>query len=131
MADLSRGVVGVLGKTLIVNVPGSPSAAVEALAALEATLGHALETLAGPFDHDAEGAGDAARPDLPAPDVAASGFASPAAIGASPILPPILPGLTPIAPPAPGDPNDPWRDMPSSPQGTIGADAARGPEPPG
>jgi len=130
MADLSRGVVGVLGKTLIVNVPGSPSAAVEALAALEATLGHALETLAGPFDHDAEGAGDAARPDLPAPDLPASSFAS-APIGTAPVLPPILPGPTPIAPPAPGDPNDPWRDMPSSPQEAIGADAARGPEPPG
>jgi molybdenum cofactor biosynthesis protein B len=149
MADLSRGVVGVLGKTLIMNLPGSPSAAVESLAALEATLGHALETLAGPFDHDAQGAGDAARPDLPAPDRPAPAFARSAAIGTAPVLPPILPGLTPLAPPAPGDPNDPWRDMPSSPRdandpwrdlgpGAVpdpdtepGADAARGPEPPG
>lgn len=51
MADLSRGVVGVIGRTLVVNVPGSPSAALESLAAIEPTLGHALETLAGPFDH--------------------------------------------------------------------------------
>jgi molybdenum cofactor biosynthesis protein B len=57
MADLSRGVVGVIGRSLVVNVPGSPKAALESLAALEPTLGHALETLAGPFDHDASKAG--------------------------------------------------------------------------
>jgi molybdenum cofactor synthesis domain-containing protein len=55
MADLSRGVVGVRGRALVVNVPGSPTAALESLAALESVLEHALETLAGPFDH---GAGD-------------------------------------------------------------------------
>ena len=52
MADLSRGVVGVIGRSLVVNVPGSPRAALESIAALEPTLGHALETLGGPFDHD-------------------------------------------------------------------------------
>ena len=51
MADLSRGVVGVVGRTLVVNVPGSPKAALESLAAIEPTLEHALETLAGPHDH--------------------------------------------------------------------------------
>lgn len=51
LADLSRGVVGVVGRTLVVNTPGSPTAALESLAALEATLDHALETLAGPYDH--------------------------------------------------------------------------------
>ena len=56
MADLSRGVVGVIGRSLVVNVPGSPRAALESLAALEPTLVHALETLAGPFDHGAAGA---------------------------------------------------------------------------
>lgn len=55
MADLSRGVVGVIGRALVVNVPGSPKAALESLAALEPTLGHALETLAGPYDHGAAG----------------------------------------------------------------------------
>jgi molybdenum cofactor synthesis domain-containing protein len=70
MADLSRGVVGVLEQTLIVNVPGSPRAALESIAALEPTLLHALETLAGPFDHGAAGAGHDARPDLPDTDVA-------------------------------------------------------------
>jgi molybdopterin adenylyltransferase len=51
LADLSRGVVGVRGRTLIVNLPGSPQGALESLAAVEPTLDHALETLAGPFDH--------------------------------------------------------------------------------
>jgi molybdenum cofactor biosynthesis protein B len=69
MADLSRGVVGVKRRTLIVNVPGSPRAAVECIEALEPTLRHALETLAGPFDHGAAGAGHALRPDLPDPDL--------------------------------------------------------------
>lgn len=69
MADLSRGVVGVLERTLIVNVPGSPRAALECLDALEPTLEHALETLGGPFDHGKEGAGTEARPDLPNPNL--------------------------------------------------------------
>ena len=51
-ADLSRGVVGVRGRALIVNVPGSPKGALESLAAIEPVLDHALETLAGPFEHD-------------------------------------------------------------------------------
>ena len=67
MADLSRGVVGVVGQSLIVNVPGSPRAALESIDALSPTLRHALETLAGPFDHDRAGAGHDARPDLPDP----------------------------------------------------------------
>jgi molybdopterin adenylyltransferase len=52
-ADLSRGVVGVIGQALVVNLPGSPKGALESLAAIEPVLDHALETLAGPFDHDA------------------------------------------------------------------------------
>ena len=50
-ADLSRGVVGVTGRTLVVNVPGSPTAAIESLDAILPVLDHALETIAGPFDH--------------------------------------------------------------------------------
>jgi molybdopterin adenylyltransferase len=67
-ADLSRGVVGVIGRALVVNLPGSPRGALESLTAIEAVLDHALETLAGPYDHDhdhvhddretAEGAGE-------------------------------------------------------------------------
>lgn len=63
-AVLSRGLVGVRGGTLIVNVPGSPNGALESFAALEPILNHALETLAGPFDHAAARA--TGRTDLPA-----------------------------------------------------------------
>jgi len=54
-AALSRSVVGVLGRTLIVNTPGSPKAAMESFAAIEPVLDHALNTLAGPFEHAAPG----------------------------------------------------------------------------
>jgi molybdenum cofactor synthesis domain-containing protein len=50
-ADLSRGVVGVRRGSLIANLPGSPKGALESLEALVPILDHALETLAGPFDH--------------------------------------------------------------------------------
>ncbi len=51
MAILSRAVVGVRGRSLVVNLPGSPRGAEGSLATLEPVLGHALDTLAGPFDH--------------------------------------------------------------------------------
>jgi molybdenum cofactor synthesis domain-containing protein len=51
LADLSRGVVGVRGRSLIVNVPGSPKGALESLDAIAGVLEHALDTLAGPYDH--------------------------------------------------------------------------------
>ena len=62
MADLSRAVVGVRGRALIVNVPGSPRAALESLDAIVDVLDHALETLAGPFDHAAADVGDVEDP---------------------------------------------------------------------
>jgi molybdopterin adenylyltransferase len=51
LADLSRAVVGVIGRTLVVNLPGSPKGALESLEAIAPVLDHALETLAGPHDH--------------------------------------------------------------------------------
>jgi molybdenum cofactor synthesis domain-containing protein len=54
-AALSRSVVGVLGRTLIVNTPGSPTAAMESFEAIAPVLDHALDTLAGPFEHAAAG----------------------------------------------------------------------------
>jgi molybdopterin adenylyltransferase len=51
LADLSRGLVGVRGRCLIVNLPGSPKGAVESFDAIAPVLDHALETLAGPYDH--------------------------------------------------------------------------------
>jgi molybdenum cofactor synthesis domain-containing protein len=53
LAALSRAVVGVRGRTLIVNVPGSPNGALESLEAIVPVLDHALETLAGPVEHSA------------------------------------------------------------------------------
>ncbi len=62
-AVMSRGLVGVRGRTLVVNVPGSPKGAMESFAVLEPLLVHALETLGGPFDHGVARA--AGRDDLP------------------------------------------------------------------
>lgn len=50
-AALSRALAGVRGRCLIVNLPGSPKGAIESLEAVLPVLPHALETLAGPFDH--------------------------------------------------------------------------------
>lgn len=51
MAALSRAVVGVVGRSLVVNLPGSPRGAIESLDAIADVLDHAMETLAGPYDH--------------------------------------------------------------------------------
>ena len=44
---LSRGLAGVRGRTLIVNLPGSPGACRDGYAVLQPALGHALSLLAG------------------------------------------------------------------------------------
>jgi len=126
MADLSRGVVGVARGRLVVNVPGSPRAALESLAALEPVLRHALETLAGPFNHDVAAT---TRPDLPVPDagvpdVRVRGEAATAAPGA-PVLSPLAATLPEPVLPAPGDTSDPWRDLPPA------TEPVAGPEPEG
>lgn len=46
-AMLSRGLAGVAGRTLVVNLPGSSGGVRDALAVLEPVVGHALSQLAG------------------------------------------------------------------------------------
>jgi molybdenum cofactor synthesis domain-containing protein len=46
-AVLSRGVAGVVGRTLVVNLPGSPGGARDGLAVLRPVLVHAVEQLRG------------------------------------------------------------------------------------
>ena len=51
LAALSRGVCGVCGRSLVLNLPGSPRGAVESLEAVLDVIPHALELLAGKTAH--------------------------------------------------------------------------------
>jgi molybdopterin adenylyltransferase len=51
LAALSRGVCGVRGQSVILNLPGSPSGAVESLESVIGLLPHALELLSGKTNH--------------------------------------------------------------------------------
>jgi molybdopterin adenylyltransferase len=50
-AALGRGICGIRGTSLILNLPGNPAGAVESLEAVVDLLPHALELLAGNTEH--------------------------------------------------------------------------------
>jgi len=51
LAALSRAVCGVCGRSLVLNLPGSPRGAVQSLEAVMDVIPHALELLAGKTGH--------------------------------------------------------------------------------
>ena len=51
LGRLSRGAAGTIGVSLVVNVPGSPTGAVECLGAIIDVVPHALDLLAGGHPH--------------------------------------------------------------------------------
>lgn len=51
MAMLSRGICGIRGDTLIVNLPGSPKGVEECFNVIEPVLGHAIALLSGITKH--------------------------------------------------------------------------------
>jgi molybdopterin biosynthesis enzyme MoaB len=51
---LSRGLAGMAGRTLIVNLPGSPGGCKDGLAVLGPVLGHAVDQING-GDHPPSG----------------------------------------------------------------------------
>ncbi len=51
-AALGRGLAGVRGRTLIVNLPGSPSGVRDGLSVLSEVADHAVEILRGRTEHD-------------------------------------------------------------------------------
>jgi molybdopterin adenylyltransferase len=50
-AALSRGICGVRGRALILNLPGSPAGAVESLETVAELIPHAIDLLSGKTDH--------------------------------------------------------------------------------
>ena len=53
-AVLSRGVCGIIGRSLVLNLPGSPKGAVESLTSVIELVPHVLDLLAGKTEHSAK-----------------------------------------------------------------------------
>ena len=51
LSMLSRGICGVRGETLIINLPGSPNAVQECFEILRPVLGHAVKLISGDTEH--------------------------------------------------------------------------------
>jgi molybdopterin adenylyltransferase len=51
LAMLSRGICGIRGNTLIINLPGSPKAVEECFAVIRPVLAHSVDLLRGKTDH--------------------------------------------------------------------------------
>lgn len=71
MAIISRGVTGVVGSTLLLNLPGSPRGAVESLKTVLDVVPHALQLLSGDTRHTA------AQTSLPASEARAGAVVAP------------------------------------------------------
>ncbi|MCA1622352.1 MAG: MogA/MoaB family molybdenum cofactor biosynthesis protein [Acidobacteria bacterium] len=52
MAMLSRGVCGIRGKCLIINLPGSPNAVHECFEVIKSVLPHAINLISGDTNHN-------------------------------------------------------------------------------
>ena len=51
LSMLSRGICGVRGETLIINLPGSPNAVQECFEILRPVIGHAVKLISGDTEH--------------------------------------------------------------------------------
>lgn len=77
LAALSRAVVGVKGKTLLVNLPGAPEGAEDSLRAILPLLPHAVSVIHGEAVHGAVSEPASAPPPSAAPDAPSTSDAAP------------------------------------------------------